>query len=46
MLTIQIMPLIGQLNNIITELGSPGPSRIDLIFNKAICISDLVSMHI
>ena len=40
-----MMPPIGQLNNSIAGLGSPCPSGVHLICNKAICISDSVSMH-
>ena len=39
------MPLIGPLYNRIAGFGSPGPSGFELIYNKAICIFDLVSMH-
>ena len=39
------MPLIGQLNISVAGLGSPGPNGDDLICNKAICGSDLVSKH-
>ena len=37
------MPLIGQLNNTVVRLVSPGPSEVILICNRAICGSPLVS---
>ena len=39
------MPLIGQVNNSIAGFDSPGPSEVDLICSKAICISHLVSVY-
>ena len=45
LLIIGMMPLVGSLNNSSEGLSSPDPSRVNLICNKAICISDLASMH-
>ena len=42
---IGMMPLIGQLDSSIAGFGSPGPSGVDLICNKAICGSDVMSKH-
>ena len=39
------MPLIGQLNSTVAGLGSPGPSGIDMICNKAIYGLDSAAMH-
>ena len=39
------MLFIGQLNSTVAGLGSPGPSGVDLIFNKFIWGSDLVLKH-
>ena len=36
LLNIGMIPLIGQLSNNVTGLGSPGPSGVNLICNKAI----------
>ena len=44
-LIIGMMPLIEWLNNSFAGLCNPGPCRIDLICDKAICISDLISIH-
>ena len=37
-----MMPLVGQLNSSVAELGSPSPSSVILICNRARCISELV----
>ena len=39
------MPLIGQLSNIVAGLGSPGPSGVICICNRAMCRSALESKH-
>ena len=40
-----MIPLIVQLNSSVAELGRPGTGSVDLICNKAICGSDLVSRN-
>ena len=45
LLSIGIIPLIWQFNNSVVGLGSTGPSGVDVTCNKAICMSDLVTMH-
>ena len=42
---IGMIPLVGPLNTSFAGLGSPGPSGIIVICNKARCISELVSWH-
>ena len=39
------MPLSGWLNNIVAGLGSPDPSRVIHICNRAMCGSPLESKH-
>ena len=45
LLIINIMSPIGQLNNIVTSLGSPGLSGVICICNRPMCGSSLVSKH-
>ena len=37
--------LVGQLNSSVAGLGIPDPSGVVLIYNKARCVSELVSLH-
>ena len=45
LLIIGIIPLIGQLNSIFAGIGSPGPSGVLWICNKAKCRSLFASKH-
>ena len=45
LLIIGIMPLIGQLNNMVTGLGKPGPNGVICICKRAMCGSALESRH-
>ena len=39
------MPFSGQLNNSVVELSSLGSRGVALICDRAICISEIVSVH-